>query len=215
MGKKQKNTKINRSVWITGAIDSEEKIEKIIRKIVNFDKADSTKPICIFINSRGGQFHLMVKLRKFLLKNVTSPLITIGLVDVQSAACSLMPCGHLRILVKGTKFLFHQASVNLAGPEPVRFNAMELIEEAMSLKKSTDIALGYCIKQRPEHKNPCNIDVQSLLGLIESAPGGDLVIGDKKAIKMGLADCIVKKVSEIKKVQKKFARKFKQKKRKK
>ena len=211
MEKNQKNTEILRSVWINGSMDSEEKVSEIIRKIVDFDMADSTKPICIFINSRGGQIDLMIKIRNLLLQNIKSPLITVGLLNIQSAACALMPCGHLRILVEGSEFLFHKASIVVCGSEAVRFNARDLISTAMSLKKSTETALGYCVMQRPEHTNPCKIDAAKLLELIESAPEEEYIINTKQAIKMGLADCVVKKINRIKIIEKKFSQTFKQK----
>ncbi len=207
MEKNQKNKSRIRFVWIHD-LKEEKQIEQIIREIVDFDLADNTGPICLLINSIGGRFSYMNEIRDLLLQNISSPLITVALSRVQSAACALMQCGHIRIALKQSEFLFHKTRNGYFSTEPFELTQEDLKNSRKGLKKSTRVFLKRLTIPRPEHINPCKIKPKKLLKLIEQSSDKDLIINSETALAMGFVDCVIEKINQVNDVVKEFMKTF-------
>jgi len=200
-----------RSVWI-GDIGDDDWLFGIIQEIITLDLEDNSKPIYLFINSNGGRTESMAKIRNLLLENISSPIITVGIINVKSAACSIFACGHTRVVLEGTKFLFHHSKVQFYSDSSWEFTMDDLEHRLSELKKHNKFNLKRCLTMRLEHSNPCKISPQQLNNLIETGENKELIINAQKAKKLGLVDVVIKKISSLHEVEKKLMNKFKNKK---
>jgi len=112
----------NRTMWIVDEID--DSLYSVIEKIIRFNREDAEaglddpydrQPIKLIIASPGGLVDNARSLVSIMAISQT-PIITIGIGQVASAASMIFLAGHKRIATKNTYFVFHNGSCeNLSG----------------------------------------------------------------------------------------------------
>ncbi|MDP2685495.1 MAG: ATP-dependent Clp protease proteolytic subunit [bacterium] len=198
--------KVNlRSVWITDLVN-DSKTDEIIQKLVELDMYDSEKPIYIFINTSGGTASNAVRIRSLLLNNIKSPLITVGVLSVISAGCALIPCGHVRVALVGTNFLYHEG--RYFNRDISNFGINDLRLEIKGLKEHNQRFLKLLTYKRPSHSSPCKITSIKLMELIKNSPNGNFDITANEALKLGLIDKVIVHPGQLKDIEAKLLEKF-------
>lgn len=104
-----------RVIWLVGEVD--ESIYNYITSIIRYNEEDENnnipiedrKPIRIIIDSPGGGLELARSLCEIIELSKT-PVWTIGIGLVASAASLIFACGHIRFATKNTTFLLHNGS---------------------------------------------------------------------------------------------------------
>lgn len=104
----------NRIIWITDEID--ERVYSIITQILNFNREDkdieydNRKPIRLIISSPGGDLDYARALVSIMGMSNT-PIITVAIGCVASAASLIYLAGHLRYAVDFAYFVFHKGGI--------------------------------------------------------------------------------------------------------
>lgn len=100
----------NRCIFLTQDVD-EESVGNVIKGMYLMENEDSTKPIELRIMSYGGDVYNMFALHD-TTRTLRSPIHTIGLGNVQSAAVLLIACGEKgqRWAGENTTFMVHVPS---------------------------------------------------------------------------------------------------------
>ena len=139
----------DKNILINGDID-EQLIEKAVMQIYIFNEIDDynetqavgyvRQPIKIFINSSGGLLDEAFSLISAIESSKT-PVITIGLGKVMSAAFLILLSGHTRLAQRYSTLMYHQGSAGIIG----EFNKM--IEYAKHWENCQTIVEDYVIRQ--------------------------------------------------------------------
>ena len=133
----------NRVIWITGEID--DSVYDIISLILDYNREDKDidflkrKPIRLVISSPGGSLDHARSLVSVINISKT-PIHTIAVGCVASAASLIYLAGHLRYAIDFTYFVFHKGGVeNLSGASselfPFMDNYRQDIAEVVNLYK--------------------------------------------------------------------------------
>lgn len=141
--------------------------------------ADERKPIKIFINSDGGDPFVVMNLADVIALSVT-PVVTIGMGRVYSAACMLFMAGHRRLTLPSTTFLLHDGSCGLKGD-------MAKIMDNLEFQKK------YEEKYRKYVVENSRIPVEEM----ERNYRRDWFMFSDEAVLYGVADQVVRSLEEI------------------
>ena len=108
-----KTKKEPRNAWLTSRVDRETSRE-ICEQLTNLCHEDENAEIKLYINSAGGEVvHANAIID--IIQSITSPVKTIGLGGVQSAALDILIAGNERCATRNTRFLIHESTWELSG----------------------------------------------------------------------------------------------------
>lgn len=134
----------NRVIWITDEID--ESVYSIISQIIMFNREDrdindyyDRKPIRLIISSPGGSLD-HARMLISIMNISKTPIITIAVGCVASAASLVYLAGHLRYAIDFSYFVFHKGGIdglsgNFTEVTPFMKNYVQDIQEVIDLYK--------------------------------------------------------------------------------
>ena len=161
----------NREIFLFGEIE-DFMIQDIITELLYLDRVD-TKPITIYINSGGGVVGDGFALID-IIKNLKSPVRTVGIGEVCSMACAIFVVGTkgYREVSKNTWFMFHPITSGMK-EDYVKFQKSRVLQ-AEQLEKQYDLLiLDHTKIPEQEYKK---------------AKDTELWLPAKKVIEYGIAD---------------------------
>lgn len=174
----------NRVIWLIDAIGGN--VYAIIQQIIQYNRDDKNiedpynrKPIRLVIASPGGSVNDMHALMS-VMEISDTPIITIAMGQVSSAAAEIFLCGHKRLALKNTCFLFHEGScADLTGSHAELAAFMENYNK--EVKESTDF-----------YKRKTKFDAETIESKMKQ---GDWYIRLDEALQNGVIDEIIEDIN--------------------
>ena len=193
-----------RTVELTGEI-SLKKAVVVTAKLRKFHEKDSCAPICLQINSTGGETGsaaLIITCMKDLGRDLH--IITHGCGQISSAAVSVFVQGYRRLIEYDAVMLFHRTHVDEDYRSFTTLNTHEAARLArayaklsIDLKKADLEDVKNTLRKRPGHLYASTITPRELLQMIDDAPtASDLILDGNQVYEYGLADHLLKDSTE-------------------
>lgn len=180
------------------------RVGKVIQRLLKLDQK-SDDPIRMFIYCEGGAFEEGNYLRNILALYLRSPVITIGIGLVQSAAAVILNCGAIRLAFPKTKFLFHEVRWEITDSEVGNdYAASHLKKTAKEYDRDTETLLKDVTKRLKTHLNPCTMTRKEIFERINKAKEDDkkeYAIQSRTAYELGFIDGIIKNVGGIRRYE--------------
>lgn len=138
----------DRIVFINGVID-ELTANSVVAQILYLDSIDSTKEICLYINSPGGSVTAGMAIHD-TMRFVKAPIHTIGIGLAASMGALLLASGNKRSILPHTKVMIHQPL--LSGSFGGNETEINIIARDLSKTRKTIAGLfsRYCCKNESE-----------------------------------------------------------------
>ena len=156
---------------------SSSSIEFVIRKFNKFIAEDITKPIYLWMSSRGGDCYELLRLCD-RIETCPCPVIFYGGGRIMSAAAHIMSVCDVRNLFKNSTVLVHHGSMSTAGTYTDA--QIDMIEEERLAK--------ICCKMFADNTFIQNVDFW------DDLMQRDVVLTPEEAIEIGLADNIIEPI---------------------
>lgn len=176
---------MNRIAWIDDDIDVEG-ATKIVRRIIQWNRDDTETPvekrlpICIMINSHGGELDACMQLYDAIQMS-TTPVYGINFGIAYSAAFFIYLACHRRFATKHSWFMMHRGSVDGMSMDH---------RSAHNSMKQWDMQVVDMVDMVVDRTKIPRVDVERFMQT-------DTYMSSAEAVDCGIADAIITKVEDI------------------